>query len=414
MTQDDRATVLSAEEVRATLQLDKPRPSRWRRLLWILVPIAVLAIAVLVLPHPPRPGDGARYVTSEIARGDLQVIVTATGTVETLHTVEVGSEVTGRIQKVLVEANDRVKKGQLLAVIDPEQLRAAVTQGAAQVSAGEAAVRQARATVDEARAAAERQQRLAAEGITSKKETETTLATQARSEAALQSAEANVAAARATVDAARLKLGRATVVSPVDGVVLTRLVEVGQTLTAGFTTPVMFKIAEDLTQMRLEVDIDEADVGRTKQGQHATFTVEAYPERTFPSVLTSLRYNPTTSSSVVTYKGVLSVDNREMLLRPGMTATAIIVTETKPNVVLVPNAALRFVPPKPSGPGARKDDATAAPARGERGVYIVDERGELRRVAVKTGATDGTQTELVGDALTVGQKVVVDLRGTAR
>jgi HlyD family secretion protein len=352
----------------------------------------------------------ARYVTAEITRGALEVTITATGTVEALRTVQVGSEVSGRLQRVLVEANDRVSKGQLLAVIDPEQLRATVNEGQAQVQANEAVVRQARATLAEAQAAAARARKQAAEGLAAQKDLESALATAVRSEAAVHSALANVALARATLAAAQTKLDRATVVSPIDGVVLSRQVEVGQTVTAGFTTPVMFTIAEDLGQMRLEVDIDEADVGRAKEGQRASFTVEAYPERLFPSRLIALRYNPTTSSNVVTYKAVLSADNQALLLRPGMTATATIITDIRPSVLLVPNAALRFAPPKPSGPGAPPESASPTPARGERSVFVLD-GPRLRRIAVKVGASDGVRSELLADTLPVGSRVVVDLQG---
>ena len=402
---------ITAAEVRAQLGLDAPPVRRWRRLLWPLVLLFLCGgLGAFALARRRHDEASTRYVTAAITRGDLEVTITATGTVETMRTIQVGSEVSGRLQSVLAEANDRVKKGQLLAVIDPEQLRASVSEGQAQILASEAAVVQARATLTESRAAAARARKQSAEGLASQKDLESALATAARSEAAVQSALANVALGRATLSAARSKLDRATVVSPVDGVVLSRLVEVGQTVTAGFSTPVMFNIAEDLTQMRLEVNIDEADVGRAKEGQRASFTVEAYPERAFPSKLTSLRFNPTTSSNVVTYKAVLSADNHALLLRPGMTATATIITETKQNVLLVPNAALRFMPPKQNGPGSAPQSAAVTPARGERGVFVVD-GDHLRRIVVKVGASDGVHSELVGDALTSSTKVVVDLQG---
>jgi HlyD family secretion protein len=405
------SNAITATDVRRTLALDVPAKSRWWRVARLALIVVALASVVAAVTRRRPPDANTRYVTADIGKGDLEVSITATGTVETLHTVEVGSEVTGRVLRVLVEPNERVKKGQVLAVIDPEPLKATMEQGQAQVAAQEASLRQARATLEESRADADRQRQLAAQNLISKKDLQSATATEARSEAAVQTAAANVGSARALLQQARSKLDRATVVSPVNGVVLTRLVEVGQTVTAGFTTPVLFKIAEDLTQMRLEVDIDEADVGRAKEGQRASFTVEAYPSRSFPSVLTSLRYNPTTSSNVVTYKGILSVDNRDMSLRPGMTATATIVTETKRNVVLVPNAALRFTPPKRNGPGAPAETAKAAPAKGERSVYVLDGERGLKRIGVKVGATDGTHSELLGDALPVGSKVVVDLQG---
>lgn len=402
---------ISAAEVRAQLGLDVPKAPFWRRFLCLFLLVGALGLlAVFALSRRRNDAAGARYVTAELTRGDLEVTITATGTVEALRTVQVGSEVSGRLQRVLVEANAHVKKGQLLAVIDPEQLHATVNEGQAQVQSNEAAVRQARATLAESQAAAVRARKQAAEGLASQRDLESALATAARSEAAVQSALANVALARAALASAQTKLDRATVVSPIDGVVLSRQVEEGQTVTAGFTTPVMFTIAEDLTQMRLEVDIDEADVGRAKEGQRASFSVEAYPERAFPSRLRTLRFSPTTSSNVVTYKAVLSAGNPELLLRPGMTATAIIVTETKRNVLLVPNAALRFAPPKQNGPGAPPESATTTAARGERGVFVLD-GPRLRRIAVKVGASDGTRSELLADALPAGTRVVVDLQG---
>lgn len=399
------------EEVRARLELDAPRSGRAARIAGVFVALALFgALLAFFVLAKRRSASGTRYVTAAVRRGDIEVTITATGTVQTLRTIQVGSEVSGRIHSVRVDANDPVKKGQVLAVIDPEQLRATVSEGEAQVKANEATVSQAQATLSETRAAASRARKQALEGLTTQKDLESALASAARAEAAVQSALANVALSRAVLSSARTRLDRATVLSPVDGVVLQRQVEIGQTVTAGFTTPVMFTIAEDLTQMRVEVDIDEADVGQAKEGQPASFTVEAFPARSFPSKLLSLRYNPSTSSNVVTYKAVLAADNRQLLLRPGMTATAIIVTDTRKDVVLVPNAALRFSPPRPSGPGAATPSATVTPARGERGVYIVD-HGELRRVALKIGATDGVQSQLLGESLPVGSEVVVDLQG---
>lgn len=401
----------STDEVRAVLGLDVRHSRRTFRLGVALALLALLALLAVPFVLRKRRADGStRYVTAAIGRGDIEVTITATGTVQTLRTIQVGSEVSGRLQSVRVDANDRVKKGQLLAVIDPEQLRAAVGEGQAQVQANEAAVMQARATLSEARAAAVRTRKQAAEGLASQKDLEAALAAAERAEAAVQSTLANVALSRSALAASRTRLDRATVVSPVDGVVLSRQVEEGQTVTAGFTTPVMFTIAEDLTQMRVEVDIDEADVGRAREGQRASFTVEAYRERAFPSKLLSLRYNPSTSSNVVTYKAVLEANNRELLLRPGMTATATIITDTRKDALLVPNVALRFSPPRPSGPGAPPQSATVTPARGERSVYIV-EHGELRRVPVKVGASDGVRSELLSDTLPPGSAVVTDLQG---
>ncbi|MFT3773357.1 MAG: efflux RND transporter periplasmic adaptor subunit [Minicystis sp.] len=358
-------------------------------------------------------GPGPRFRTAEVGRGDLRVTVTATGMLQATTTVEIGAEVSGRILKMTVDANDLVKKGQVLAVIDPEQLRAAVDQAGAQLAAADAAIRQAKATREEARAAADRAAVQIKEGLLSKKELEAANAAAERAEASVASAVANAALARAALTSAQSRLDKATIVSPIDGVVLARSMEPGQTVTAGFSTPVLFKIAEDLTRMRLEVDVDEADVGRTRDGQEASFAVEAYPDRSFPSRVLLLLNEPKTSSNVVTYKARLAADNGDRLLRPGMTATATIVADTRRDVVLVPNAALRFVPPSRSGPGGPPGPGGGPKKAGEvvekdrKTVYVLD-HGELRRVAVKVGATDGTNTELLSNELAPGAQVVVD------
>ncbi|MFO0755387.1 MAG: efflux RND transporter periplasmic adaptor subunit [Byssovorax sp.] len=344
-----------------------------------------------------------RYETAAVAAGDLVVTATATGRVEGLNTVEVGAEVSGRILRVRADYNDRVKKGQVLAEIDPEQLRAAVAQARAQASVARAAIAEARATRAQTRLAADRARAMLKEALSSQASVESAEAAAARAEAAVQSALAQASLAQATLDQAEYKLDRTVIIAPIDGVVLSRLIEPGQTVTAGFTTPVLFKLAEDLTQMTLHVDIDEADIGRVREGLEASFTVDAYADKTFPSRVQSIRNEPKISQNVVTYEGILTVDNAGLLLRPGMTATATIFVETRRGALLVPNAALRFTPKDP----AKKSTQPPPPDKpGERHAFVL-EGGKPRSITLRTGSSDGRSTEVLSGA-EPGTQVIVD------
>ena len=417
--------------------LGVPRPSRLRKVLAVLLAVSALGgvgAGTKKLLDQRASQRGPQYQTAAVTKGDLRVTITATGTLQAITTVEVGSEVSGRAIKVDVDANDRVKKGQVVAVIDPEPLQAAVDQAQAQLVASDAAIRQAQATLVEAKSTADRTQKTAAEGLASQKDVEGALASLARAQASVASANANSALNRALLVQAKSKLDKAIIVSPIDGLVLSRSIEPGQTVTAGFTTPVLFKVAEDLTKMRLDVDVDEADIGRAREGQEASFTVEAYPSQTFPSKVQRLLNDPKTSSNVVSYQGRLSVDNGAGLLRPGMTATAVIVTETKHDVLLIPNAALRYAPSKPmqgppgppgfGGPGPKEqvegpsplcdkappgisNAAAKSACANVKSVYVA-EGGQVKKVSIKVGSTDGTSTEVVAGDLAPGARVVTD------
>ncbi len=387
---------------------------RWKRWVWIVLGVAAVIGAALLVGRARR-GAAANaapaFELAQVKRGDVKVTVTATGTLQAVTTVEVGAEVTGKLLSVRVDANDTVKKGQVLAEIDPEQLRAAVDEASAQVMSASAAIRLAKATKTETALAAERARQQVAEQLISKKELEAAAAAAERAEANVQSATASATVANAGLKSALSRLNKTTILSPIDGIVLSRLVEPGATVTAGFTTPVLFKLAQDLTQMRLNVDIDESDVGRVREGLDATFTVDAYPERTFPSKLYSLRNEPKTTSNVVTYAAVLSVDNAERLLRPGMTCTATVVAETRSNVLVVPNAALRFAPPVKGGPGAdtKKTVGVQGDAREKQRVWIL--KGITpTAVPVRIGATDGLVTEIVSGDLQAGAQVITDVK----
>jgi HlyD family secretion protein len=397
--------------VARTLGLHRSKARRWARLLVLGVALVGALVLVVRWWRARSAVLPTQYVTAEVTRGDVRVTISATGTVEALNTVEVGAEVSGRITKLYVDYNDHVEKGQLLAEIDRTQLLASADEAAAHVAAQAAAIRQAEATVAEADATLARAQAQAAYGLASKADLETAQAGAARAKAALAGAKADAVVTSAGLKNARTQLGKAQVVSPTSGVVLSRLVENGQTVTAGFTTPVLFKIAEDLRRMNLHVYVDEADVGRVKEGQQATFTVDAFPGRTFPAKLVSLRNEPKTESNVVSYEAVLSVTNDELLLRPGMTATAAIIADEVKDVLLVPNAALRFAPPAqesrggfgmPGPPGGGQGQKPAGPT-----LYLID-GATLKAVPVKVGVTDGTSTQVTVDGLAVGAKVATD------
>jgi HlyD family secretion protein len=422
----------------------KPVP-RWRqRLKWVVVAV-VLLLLIFALSRCFRGPEGVSYATEAVNRGALTVTVSATGKLAPTNQVEVGSELSGLVTKVVVDVNDRVTAGQPLALIDPERLEDAIKQSQATVNARLADVATARATQQEARAQLARLEevsRLSGGRVPAKTELETARAAAARAVASVRAAEANVVSARAQLNSDQTQRTRAIIRSPVNGVVLARQIEPGQTVASSFNTPTLFVIAEDLSSMKLEVAIDEADVGQVKEGQRANFTVDAFPGATFPARITrvDLGSNLTTSASsssstatatttgqVVSYAATLSVENPKLQLRPGMTATAEIVTVERPQVLLVPNAALRFTPATDNGasggsgrggitgallPGPRRRGSggapkSATPARsGQQTVYILGDDGKPQPVQITTGNTNGQMTEVVGGGLKPGMKVI--------
>ncbi len=368
---------------------------------------------------------GPRYVTVEVKRAGLRETVTATGKFKGLGSVDVGAQISGRVAKVLVDFNDQVKAGQVLAEIDPAQLASRVEQSRAQVGAADASVRLAKATAAQAKAALARAREMSEKGLISSRELEAAQADAERSEASVASSQSQATLSRASLRDAETSLSWTTIKSPMDGVVLARLVEPGQTVAASLQSPVLFTVASDLTQLLLYVDVDEADIGKLREGQEATFTVGAWPSRKFPSKVVSVRNLPTAGQTVVTYQAVLSVDNKDLLLRPGMTATANIVISDRKDVLVVPDAALRFTPPTPA-----KEKAASLPLmpmtpprsggqrrqfpKGEttlgaaQGVVWVLQNGQPKRTIVEIGGSDGQSTEVVSGPLKEGSVVVTD------
>lgn len=405
-------------EVLAVLGKGEPKARLRRRLTQIAIALAALGGLGFggVRLWQKREADTKPILeTMPVERRDIQVTVSATGTLEGLNTVEVGSEVSGKLTQVLVDFNDPVRAGQVLAVVDPEQSRAAVDEATAQVASADASIHEAKASLAEAQKKLARAREQRGAGLVSEQDFETTEATALRAEAALKSATASAILARATLKSAQSRLEKTTIISPIDGIVLSRLVEAGQTVAASMTTPVLFKLAQDLRKMSLSVSIDEADIGRVREGQEASFAVDTYPDRSFPSKVLSLRNEPVTVQNVVTYEAILAVDNGELLLRPGMTAAATLIIETRKSVLAVPNAALRFAPSEEVRkelrvPGVPKEPRkpTIAPKRAGNEVWLA-EGGVPVMKSITIGASDGAFTEVIDGPIGEGAKVIVDV-----
>ena len=404
---------IGTDDVARTLGVNRTKASgRFRRArFWLLAGALSLALAAGVgaAVRRAQSRSGQHYVMAQVTRGDVRVTVTATGTLSALGAVDVGSEVSGRVQNVYVDYNQRVTKGQVLAEIDPVELKAAAAQASAQLAANRAGITTAEATLFETTQTLNRAQTQLQQGLVATKDLESANAAHARAEAALASAKANATLASANASSAAWKLTKTKIISPIDGVVLSRSVAPGQTVAATFQTPVLFRLATDLAALELNVQVDEADVGRIREGLGAEFRVDAYPERVFTSQVRSVRNEAKSSSNVVYYEAILTVDNSDRLLRPGMTATATIASEVHENVLRVPNAALRFEPPAETGPASSPATTLAPLAPGRKRVYTLAADGRtLAPVELTPGASDGTNTEIAGTTLQPGKNVVVD------
>lgn len=361
----------------------------------------------------------SQYVTEDVKRGNLDVKVSATGNLQPTNTVDVGSELSGLVESVLVDDNESVTRGQELARLDTLKLRDQITRSEAALASAEAHLSESDATVNEATASLARLRevsRLSGGRVPSQTELESAEATLARSNAQRASSAAAVSEARATLSTDRTNLAKASIRSPINGLVLKRSVEPGQTVAASLQVATLFKIAEDLRRMELLVDVDEADVGRVRDGQSANFTVDAYPTRTYHAVVRRVAYGSTTTANVVSYATVLVVDNDDLTLRPGMTAAAEIATAALQNALLVPNAALRFtmptatarrsfsIMPRPPQQAPRQTDAT--PADGSKTLWVLRD-GAPVSVTVTVGQSDGRVTEVSGD-IREGDAVITD------
>lgn len=351
-------------------------------------------------------GEKIDYQSAPVERKTLTTTVSATGNLEPTNTVEVGIEVSGTIKEVFVDYNDRVKKGELMARLDTTRLVSALESSKAALARFTANIAEAKASLTYARNESERIRAMyAATGgnYPSKQELDNTRAALEKAQAQYDAALAQAKQASDELASNQYNLNKAVVVSPVEGIVLERKVEPGQTVVASMQTPVLFKMAEDLTQMKAIVSVDEADIGEVRENQKVEFTVDAYPNKKFHGVITQMRLNSQIINGVVTYDAVVRVDNPELLLRPGMTVSARIITGVLKDVLSVPNAALRFTPPVEQENGGKKakknSDGTV------RHVWVLRENKPVQ-IAVETGKSDGTSTVIITTELTAGDAVL--------
>ena len=399
-------------------------PVARRRIGWLLVWLALAGGAYgyyryRVAHRPPA----FRFETAQVDRGNIVARVTATGTLSALVTVQVGSQVSGRIQKIDADFNDRVKKGELIAKIDPRLFEAALEQARANDLSAQANLTKAEAQAEDAERQAQRLQQLAQRKLAAPADAETAQTNAAVARAQIKVAQAAVVQAGAALDQARTNLAYTNIVSPIDGIVISRNVDVGQTVAASFQAPTLFVLAENLHKMQVDTSVSEADVGRLRPGMKASFTVDAYPGERFDGVVREIRNAAQTVQNIVTYDAVVDVSNPQLRLRPGMTANVAFVTDQVNDVVRVPNAAFRFRPsPELSAliDGNPIDHQTANAQRDESGeaqkqrgtVWVVTSPLHARPVSIETGLSDDSFTQLLRGDLKVGTALVTDVIDT--
>ncbi len=314
----------------------------WVTIAWAVAILLVLSAgtAWILRPKPPK----TPYRTESLTQGNITKSVSASGSLQALVTVQVGSQISGQITRVLVDFNDFVRKGQVMAVLDPQTYESRLRQAQAQIAAGQASVAQLQAQAEVARTRYERALLLFEKGIIAKAALESELANWKAAQANVVAGRANVASSRASLAAAEIDLGRTTILAPIDGVVVDRQIEPGQTVAASLSAPILFQIAQDLSKLEVKISVDEADIGQVRQGQQVRFTVDAYPDDNFGGVVTQVRKQPETSANVVAYTVIAQADNPGGKLLPGMTANADIVIEDRRNVLKIPASALRWTP----------------------------------------------------------------------
>ncbi|MBZ9997628.1 efflux RND transporter periplasmic adaptor subunit [Mesorhizobium sp. BH1-1-4] len=410
----------SDSAIETALGLDQTGRRKTRRRGWLYALLTLIVLAAGLGLYQWYAGTPARieYTTVPAARADLTVQVSATGTLQPLTQVDISSELSGIIRSVSAEENQQVKKGDVLATLDTVKLEVQIERAEASAKGAAANVEDATVTLAENESALLRAAALTKRGMATDQSLEAATATRDRSKAALDSARANLAIAQADLKAQRTDLAKSTIYAPIDGIVLTRSVDPGQTVASSLQAPVLFVIAADLRNMELVAAVDEADIGAVKSGQHARFTVDAFPDRPFDAEIRDISYASVTTDGVVTYNARLEVDNNELLLRPGMTATVSVVTREAKGVLTVPSSAFRYRPAQQAargwsfsdlftgrmGRGNRQRQPAKAPTDGSRTLYVL-ENGRPRPVNVKIGSTDGELTEITS-GLDEGAQVI--------
>jgi HlyD family secretion protein len=349
-------------------------------------------------------GNNMAYKTEKVSRGGINALVTATGTVNAVTTVSVGTQVSGTINKLFVDYNSPVKKGQLLAQIDPSTFQSQVDQAMANLWTAKANVEKAAVATVDAQRTFQRNQELFAQNFIAQSDLDTAETSFKSAQAQQKVNQAQVQQAQAALKIAETNLQYTRIISPVDGTVISRSIDVGQTVAASFQTPTLFSIAQDLTKMQIDTNVDEADIGKVKSGQDVSFTVDAYPDTIFTGKVAVVRNAPITVSNVVTYDVVINVNNAQLKLKPGMTANVSITIEMHPDVLRIPNAALRFKPAEVKRKSERTQDKQAM--KGTK-VWIL-ENDKPKPVKVTIGLSDGNYTEISAGELKAGQEIITD------
>jgi HlyD family secretion protein len=403
-----------------------PRGPGLRRALVALASVSVVGAAAWFGVTRWTAEDPPTYATIEVRRGDVVQAVTASGTLSPVVQVDVGSQVSGRVKELFADYNDEVTKGQVIARIDPQVFESEVAQAQARLASARADLSRLEAMAANARAQYDRVAGLVASGAVARADVETAAADRNSAVAQVTGARAKITEAQGAVEQARLNLAYTTITAPIDGVVISRSVDVGQTVAASLSAPVLFVIAGDLRQMEVHTTVAESDVGQLKTGMDVEFTVDAFPDKTFSGAVKQVRFEAQTVSNVVTYDAVVAVENASLELRPGMTANATFVIAKSSDVLVAPSKALRFRPAsapvpvraaaKPVETAAAKPDTTAAsptdraaptPRRGRGGSAVwVLRNGQPVRVAVETGLSDGTSVEIKSGELKEGDLVI--------
>lgn len=417
-------TAPSPKDIEAVLGLNRRGTARrWaRRGLWLAILLGLVLAASWWYRERTAASAVISYDTVQVGRADLVITVTATGKIVPTTQVDISSEMSGVVRTVAVTNNSIVKSGDVLAELDTASFTAQRDRAKATLASATAQIESAKATLRESELVLARAETLRKKGLSSGQELDQARAANDRAAAALAVAEAQALVASADLEIRNTDLTKARIVSPINGVVLARKVEPGQTVASSLSAPILFTLAEDLTRMQVEADVDEADIGAVREGQSATFTVEAYPDRTFPAVIATIEYSPKNTDNVVTYNAVLQVDNSGLALRPGMTATARIVVKDIKQALTVPNSAFRYAPPKteesrgfsltnlfmPRFPRFERSSNNRS-NNGERVLWVL-ENGQPREARVKTGSSDGQNTEIISGDLKDGAAVIVAMK----
>ncbi|HEV8718203.1 MAG TPA: efflux RND transporter periplasmic adaptor subunit [Candidatus Binatia bacterium] len=389
--------------------------ARRTRLTWIISILVIAGLAFGVWRYHAGSGKPPlRYETVKVEKGRIVAKVTATGTLSALVTVQVGSQVSGRIQQIFVDFNAPVKKGQLIAKIDPQLFEAAVEQARANSVAAQGNLTKARAQALDAARQYQRSRALAERQLIAQAEVDTAQTNAAAATAQVEAAKGSVEQAKAALHQAEINLAYTNIVSPTNGVVISRNVDVGQTVAASLQAPILFLIAEDLAKMQVDTSVAEADVGKLRAGMEASFTVDAYPSERFSGTVRQVRNAPQTVQNVVTYDAVVDVDNVELKLKPGMTANVTFIYAEKDDVLRVANAALRFRPPPElltrvrQGQSDHAEKTRDSTELDRRTVWVLRD-GTPQASPIRVGISDGTVTEVVEGNLRVGDRLVTDV-----